>query len=109
MLWPYFVLPPRPPMNDTALVCEEEGSPRRCGGQGDMLSGFTATFAHWAKLKLAEEGADKRGYVRCSMCVLSCLRCDYVGKPSPLVWCAVSPRATSPMARPCPREFCACC
>ncbi|KAL4230033.1 hypothetical protein ACF0H5_010420 [Mactra antiquata] len=30
------------------LVCCNEGSPRRCGGQGDLLSGSVGTFLHWA-------------------------------------------------------------
>lgn len=28
---------------------EEEGSPRRCGGQGDLLSGTLAVFFYWAE------------------------------------------------------------
>lgn len=32
----------------SALVCTAEGSPRRCGGQGDLLSGVLGTFTHWA-------------------------------------------------------------
>lgn len=31
------------------LTNEEFGSPRRCGGQGDILSGAIGTFAAWAK------------------------------------------------------------
>ncbi|THD21311.1 ATP-dependent (S)-NAD(P)H-hydrate dehydratase [Fasciola hepatica] len=31
----------------TTIVCDLDGSPRRCGGQGDMLSGTAATFFHW--------------------------------------------------------------
>ncbi|KAL4420236.1 hypothetical protein ABPG77_011060 [Micractinium sp. CCAP 211/92] len=31
------------------LVCDYEGSPRRAGGQGDVLSGCIATFAAWAQ------------------------------------------------------------
>ncbi|KAL4451921.1 hypothetical protein ABPG75_007583 [Micractinium tetrahymenae] len=31
------------------LLCDEEGSPRRAGGQGDVLSGCIATFAAWAQ------------------------------------------------------------
>jgi len=30
--------------------CGLGGSPRRCGGQGDVLSGSLATFLHWASL-----------------------------------------------------------
>lgn len=29
-------------------TCSTEGSPRRCGGQGDLLSGSLATFLHWS-------------------------------------------------------------
>ena len=28
--------------------CHAGGSPRRCGGQGDILAGMLATFLHWA-------------------------------------------------------------
>jgi ATP-dependent NAD(P)H-hydrate dehydratase len=30
------------------LECGTAGSPRRCGGQGDLLAGALATFLHWA-------------------------------------------------------------
>merc|ERR1719500_2645984 len=30
------------------VVCGAAGSPRRCGGQGDLLAGALATFLHWA-------------------------------------------------------------
>lgn len=30
------------------LRCKEQGSPRRCGGQGDLLAGSVATFAYWS-------------------------------------------------------------
>nr|CCA21974.1 conserved hypothetical protein [Albugo laibachii Nc14] len=33
----------------TNLVIEEHSSPRRCGGQGDIMSGCIATFTAWAK------------------------------------------------------------
>lgn len=32
------------------LVCCNEGSPRRCGGQGDLLSGTMGTFAYWSHM-----------------------------------------------------------
>lgn len=34
----------------TVLVCSQEGSSRRCGGQGDLLSGSLGVMAHWALL-----------------------------------------------------------
>ncbi|KAF8561210.1 hypothetical protein P879_09956 [Paragonimus westermani] len=32
---------------DTTYLCKEPGSPRRCGGQGDLLSGAAMTFLNW--------------------------------------------------------------
>ncbi|KAJ3240451.1 hypothetical protein HDU78_002300 [Chytriomyces hyalinus] len=33
--------------NGTSVCIRERGSPRRCGGQGDLLSGIIATFISW--------------------------------------------------------------
>ena len=35
-------------LEDTVFVVEAQGSPRRCGGLGDVLSGVTAVALHWA-------------------------------------------------------------
>ncbi|XP_076312799.1 ATP-dependent (S)-NAD(P)H-hydrate dehydratase-like [Tachypleus tridentatus] len=35
---------------ETLTVCKEKGSPRRCGGQGDLLSGSLGTMMHWAHM-----------------------------------------------------------
>ena len=43
------------------LVCDEEGSVRRCGGQGDLLSGSMGIFQHWAHC--ACTGRDNLKYV----------------------------------------------
>ncbi|XP_072332110.1 ATP-dependent (S)-NAD(P)H-hydrate dehydratase isoform X2 [Scyliorhinus torazame] len=32
----------------TVLVCSQQGSGRRCGGQGDLLSGSLGVLTHWA-------------------------------------------------------------
>ena len=32
----------------TTETCQVGGSPRRCGGQGDILSGILATLLHWS-------------------------------------------------------------
>lgn len=39
----------------TVLVCSHEGSSRRCGGQGDLLSGSLGVLAHWAFMAGAEK------------------------------------------------------
>ena len=33
---------------DSLITCDIPGSPRRCGGQGDLFSGATAVFLYWA-------------------------------------------------------------
>ncbi|GAB1602559.1 ATP-dependent (S)-NAD(P)H-hydrate dehydratase-like [Argonauta hians] len=43
------------------LICSTEGSPRRCGGQGDLLSGSMGTFSHWSHMKSAS-GPDEVPY-----------------------------------------------
>ncbi|XP_064914611.1 ATP-dependent (S)-NAD(P)H-hydrate dehydratase isoform X1 [Columba livia] len=40
---------------EKVLVCSHEGSSRRCGGQGDLLSGSLGVLAHWAFLAGAEK------------------------------------------------------
>ena len=32
----------------SVISCSVEGSGRRCGGQGDLLSGSLGVLAHWA-------------------------------------------------------------
>ncbi len=34
---------------EDVFVLQEMGSPRRCGGQGDILAGCTATAMHWTQ------------------------------------------------------------
>ncbi|XP_036401226.1 ATP-dependent (S)-NAD(P)H-hydrate dehydratase isoform X1 [Megalops cyprinoides] len=36
------------------MVCSQEGSGRRCGGQGDLLSGSLGVLAHWALASTAD-------------------------------------------------------
>ncbi|XP_074650117.1 ATP-dependent (S)-NAD(P)H-hydrate dehydratase-like [Tubulanus polymorphus] len=33
---------------ESGLICGDEGSPRRCGGQGDLLAGSLGVFSYWA-------------------------------------------------------------
>jgi len=32
----------------TVITCNEKGSPRRCGGQGDLMSGSMGVFSFWS-------------------------------------------------------------
>ncbi|XP_066562271.1 ATP-dependent (S)-NAD(P)H-hydrate dehydratase isoform X1 [Amia ocellicauda] len=40
---------------DKMVVCSHEGSSRRCGGQGDLLSGCLGVMAHWAFMSTTEK------------------------------------------------------
>lgn len=40
------------------LKCSEKGSPRRCGGQGDILAGVLGTFIHWANISIKNSGSN---------------------------------------------------
>lgn len=70
---------------DKILQCKTEGSNRRCGGQGDMLSGVLGTFAGWVAIRrslktphITEKYADNilAGYSAC--CVTrACNRAAY--------------------------------
>ena len=40
--------------------CVAGGSPRRCGGQGDVLAGSLATFLHWSTMA-ADSGLESPG------------------------------------------------
>ncbi|PVD34434.1 hypothetical protein C0Q70_05707 [Pomacea canaliculata] len=48
----------------TVIMCSTDGSPRRCGGQGDVLSGVAGVFFNWAlsyhnsKTKLIQQRPD---------------------------------------------------
>ena len=41
-------------------LCSTIGSPRRCGGQGDVLAGVIAVYLHWATLNGNEVNEDKQ-------------------------------------------------
>ncbi|HEY6436998.1 MAG TPA: NAD(P)H-hydrate dehydratase, partial [Ignavibacteriaceae bacterium] len=38
----------------SVITCNEMGSPRRCGGQGDLLAGAISTFAYWSQNAFSE-------------------------------------------------------
>ena len=40
--------------------CTTEGSNRRCGGQGDLLSGSMGVFFHWADMAFKKMSKDER-------------------------------------------------
>lgn len=57
---------------------EEKGSPRRCGGQGDLLSGSLATFLYWAnsrRYEVSEE--DTVGVIAAYAACALTKRCAY--------------------------------
>ncbi|XP_050417188.1 ATP-dependent (S)-NAD(P)H-hydrate dehydratase isoform X4 [Patella vulgata] len=44
---------------DKVLVCYGEGSPRRCGGQGDLLSGSMGIFTHWSHSAVESDNSNE--------------------------------------------------
>lgn len=44
-----------------SVHCREQGSPRRCGGQGDIVSGAAATLMHWSHAADAPAGDGAAG------------------------------------------------
>ncbi|KJE89538.1 carbohydrate kinase domain-containing protein [Capsaspora owczarzaki ATCC 30864] len=44
---------------DTTLSVSDEGNKRRCGGQGDVLTGILATFTYWAHQHASNSQGDK--------------------------------------------------
>lgn len=47
---------------ESTVVCKEPGSPRRCGGQGDLLSGSMGTFTYWAHSYCSNSAREKLPY-----------------------------------------------
>ncbi|CAH1777192.1 unnamed protein product [Owenia fusiformis] len=44
------------------LICDNpKGCPRRCGGQGDILSGAMGTFQHWANMAMNKPVVNETG------------------------------------------------
>ena len=54
---------------DVSVRCTEPSTPRRCGGQGDVLSGSAALFVSWAKraASVALPPLFLAGYAACVM------------------------------------------
>ena len=64
------------------LICDDEGSSRRCGGQGDLLVGSLANFAYWSNLsknksesKIAKKGLNPCMVAAFAACLLT-RRCN---------------------------------
>ncbi|XP_035209285.1 ATP-dependent (S)-NAD(P)H-hydrate dehydratase-like [Stegodyphus dumicola] len=53
------------------IVCAEEGSPRRCGGQGDLLSGSLGVFNFWAQNYSKRQS--KPGNLSCNATIIAAL------------------------------------
>lgn len=67
-------------------VCDEPGSGRRCGGQGDVLSGAMGVFSYWAHKYLENDFNDSNGDLGSSSATVlaamaACMltrRCNYL-------------------------------
>jgi len=60
-------------INNHCITVYEQGSPCRCGGQGDLLSGAMAVFLHWALSTSSSEEIthDPRSVAAYGACVLT--------------------------------------
>ncbi|XP_037081436.1 ATP-dependent (S)-NAD(P)H-hydrate dehydratase-like isoform X2 [Pollicipes pollicipes] len=56
---------------DTALWCAEPSSPRRCGGQGDLLAGTLGTLLHWTRSANQSLAVDPRLLAAYGACALT--------------------------------------
>lgn len=83
--------PCRPP--PPVLECVQEGSGRRCGGQGDLLSGALGVLVHWA-LRAGPEKTN--GYVTPSLVLPRVPPHELCKQPVGLTWSRVK--------RQCPVE-----
>lgn len=50
---------------EAPLVCSAAGSPRRCGGQGDVLSGCLGTMCAWASMGGNDAALAGAAYLAC--------------------------------------------
>ncbi|CAA7392666.1 unnamed protein product [Spirodela intermedia] len=57
---------------ETVSVVSAFGSPRRCGGQGDILSGSVAVFSSWARQQISEH-SERLNFSSSNPMVLGCI------------------------------------
>lgn len=61
----------------TVAVCDIPGSPRRCGGQGDVLSGTLGVFNYWAHKAVQNISCQPTILAAMAACMLT-RRCSYL-------------------------------
>ncbi|KAK9401769.1 ATP-dependent S-NADPH-hydrate dehydratase [Crotalus adamanteus] len=59
---------------EKVLVCSHEGSSRRCGGQGDILSGSLGVLAHWAFLAGPEKTNSQNPFLKLEQPLINFLK-----------------------------------
>lgn len=59
------------------VKCDEIGSPRRCGGQGDLLSGSMGTFNYWAHKNIKALSSSATITAALGACLLT-RKCSYL-------------------------------
>ncbi|KAG8192921.1 hypothetical protein JTE90_025629 [Oedothorax gibbosus] len=62
---------------NTVVVCDEPGSPKRCGGQGDLLSGALGVFNFWARQAKLNVSCQPTVLAAMAACMLT-RRCGYL-------------------------------
>lgn len=56
------------------LIGQEEGTDRRCGGQGDLLSGAISLFIYWEKLKAKADKLEPTHILDGALCASDFIR-----------------------------------
>jgi ATP-dependent NAD(P)H-hydrate dehydratase len=56
------------------LIGQESGTDRRCGGQGDLLSGAISLFIYWQKLKDKSEKLQPTHILNGALCASDFIR-----------------------------------
>lgn len=58
----------------TVLIGHEPGTDRRCGGQGDLLSGAIALFIYWEKLRAKSDKMESSHILNGALCASDFIR-----------------------------------
>ena len=62
------------------VICNEPGSNRRCGGQGDLLTGMIATFLHFGMKQKIDSAAVLAAYTASTVKIINWLASNFITK-----------------------------
>ena len=62
------------------VICNEPGSNRRCGGQGDLLTGMIATFLHFGMKQKIDSAPVLAAYTASTVKIINWLASNFITK-----------------------------